>query len=72
VCELTSNPGGERKMINNSINIIHIQGKAKQAFQEIANLCKWNDGKTTLGELAKQQTGFRPATFKDDNYWGRN
>ena len=51
-----------------SKSIIHIDGKAKQVFAEIKNLCKWNGGKTTLGELAKQEE-LRAMTFNDTNYW---
>lgn len=54
--------------MNQSTEIIHIEGKAKQVFQRINNLCKWNGGETTLGELAKQQE-IKPMTFKDTNYW---
>jgi hypothetical protein len=58
-------------MENNSINIIKITGTKNQVFSRIANLCKWNNGKTTLGELAKERE-LRALTFNGTNYWAVN
>jgi len=50
------------------MTIFKISGKAHQVFKQIEQLCKWNNGKTTLGELAKEQE-IKPLTFKESNYW---
>jgi hypothetical protein len=54
--------------MNQVKTIIHIEGKANQVFQRIKNLCRWNGGQITLGEIAKQEE-LRALAFKDNNYW---